>query len=106
MPRKLPKFLDADEKRQFTSVFNTRYDSGVKNLCMVRQMLEVGLRVSELCTLRVRDPNMSSMSETGRAARTEYCGSGRPGRPGGRQPRRRRSLPRTATELLDATIER
>ena len=60
MPRKLPKFLDADEKRQLTSVFNSRYDSGVKNLCMVRLMLEAGLRVSELCALRVRDLNMAT----------------------------------------------
>ena len=56
MPRKLPKFLDADEKRLLLAVFNLRYESGLKNLCMVRVMLEAGLRVSELCALRVRDP--------------------------------------------------
>ncbi|HSG72075.1 MAG TPA: tyrosine-type recombinase/integrase [Planctomycetaceae bacterium] len=60
MPRKLPKFLDADEKQKLVSVFNTRYDSGLKNLCMVRVMLEAGLRVSELCALRVRDLNMAT----------------------------------------------
>ncbi len=60
MSRRLPKFLDADEKRLLLGVFNTRYESGLKNLCMVRFMIEAGLRVSELCALRVRDLNMAT----------------------------------------------
>jgi integrase/recombinase XerD len=60
MSRRLPKFLDTEEKRKLISVFNTRYDSGMKNLCMVRLMLETGLRVSELCALRVRELNMAT----------------------------------------------
>ena len=60
MPKKLPKFLDADERDALLAVFNLRYDAGLKNLCMVRVMLEAGLRVSEVCSLRTRDLNMAT----------------------------------------------
>ncbi|MGM0559118.1 MAG: hypothetical protein ACQEVA_22225 [Myxococcota bacterium] len=45
MTRSLPKVLDADESAALVDVFNLRYDSGLKNVCMVRLMLEAGLRV-------------------------------------------------------------
>lgn len=60
MSRKLPKVLDEDEAAALKGVFNTRYDSGVKNLCMVRLMLETGLRVSEVCNLQPGDLNMTT----------------------------------------------
>ena len=60
MGRNLPKVLDADEQTALVDVFNTRYDSGVKNRAMVRLMLEAGLRVSEVTALRTGDVNMMS----------------------------------------------
>lgn len=60
MSRDIPKVLDDDEQAALVDVFNTRYDSGVKNKAMVRLMLECGLRVSEVCNLRTTDVNMNS----------------------------------------------
>jgi len=45
-------------------VFNLRYDAGVKNRAMVRMMLAVGLRVSEVCQLRRADIDMNACSVT------------------------------------------
>ena len=58
--KKLPRVLAADERDDLLAVFNTRYISGLKNLCMARVMIEAGLRVSEVCDLRPRDLNMHS----------------------------------------------
>lgn len=60
MARSIPKVLDDDEKRQLVAVFNTRYDSGLKNRCMARLMLEAGVRVSEVAALRIGDINMAT----------------------------------------------
>lgn len=60
MGRKLPKVLEEHEAQSLKEMFNTRYDSGLKNLCMVRLMLEAGLRVSEVCKLRPRHLDMMS----------------------------------------------
>ena len=60
MSRDIPKVLDSDESAALVDVFNTRYDSGVKNKAMVRLMLECGLRVSEVCNLRTSDLDMNS----------------------------------------------
>jgi len=60
MGRDLPEVLDDDEQDALVDVFNTRYDSGVKNRVMVRLMLETGLRVSELCDLRRTDVDLET----------------------------------------------
>ena len=60
MTRSLPKVLDSDESTALVDVFNPRYDSGLKNLCMVRLMLEAGLRVSEVVGLEFDDLNMTT----------------------------------------------
>ena len=60
MARSIPKVLDADEAADLVDVFNTRYDSGVKNRAIVRLMLEAGLRVSEVTSLRTGDLNMTT----------------------------------------------
>lgn len=57
MTRSLPKVLDVDESAALVDVFNPRYDSGLKNVCMVRLMLEAGLRVSEVVGLELDDLN-------------------------------------------------
>lgn len=60
MSRDIPKVLDETETADLIDVFNTRYDSGVKNRAMVRLMLEAGLRVSEVCNLRAADVDMNA----------------------------------------------
>jgi integrase len=50
--------LDDDEADALIVVFNTRYDSGLKNSSMVQLMLECGLRVSEVSDLRRDDVDM------------------------------------------------
>ena len=50
--KKLPKILSAEEQERFLAQFNTRYPSPHRNLCMVRLMLEAGLRVGEVVALR------------------------------------------------------
>ena len=59
-PRRLPKVLSADEQAAFLSRFNTRYPSPHRNLCMVRLMLEAGLRVGEAVALRPQHLDMTT----------------------------------------------
>ena len=51
-PRRLPKVLSAAETASVLAQFNTRYPTPLRNLCMVRTMLEAGLRVGEAVALR------------------------------------------------------
>jgi integrase/recombinase XerD len=64
MARKLPKVLESHEQAALLGAFNTRYDSALKNLCMVRLMMEAGLRVSEVCNLKPRNLEMMSCKLT------------------------------------------
>jgi len=56
--RKLPKVLAEDERGRLLAQFNTRYASPLRNLCMVRVMLEAGLRAGEVVALRPEHLNM------------------------------------------------
>lgn len=51
-PRRLPKVLSADEQARLLRQFNRRYSSPLRNLCLVRLMIEAGLRVSEAVSVR------------------------------------------------------
>lgn len=51
-PNKLPKVLSEEEQERFLAEFNTRYVTPHRNLCLVRLMLEAGLRVGEAVALR------------------------------------------------------
>ena len=51
-PRRLPKVLSAAETASVLDQFNTRYPTPLRNLCVVRTMLEAGLRVGEVVALR------------------------------------------------------
>lgn len=51
-PKRLPKVLTADEQRALVAQPNPRYASGLRNRCLIRIGLEVGLRASELTHLR------------------------------------------------------
>lgn len=57
-PRKLPKVLTANEQKALLAQCNTRYKSPHRNLCMLRLMLEAGLRVGEVVALRPEHINM------------------------------------------------
>lgn len=52
MGRKLPKVLSPDEQRRLLSQFTYRYDSSLRNACIVRIMLDTGLRAGEVVALR------------------------------------------------------
>ena len=52
MDRKLPKVLSPDEQERLLDQFNVRYDSGLRNKCVVRVMLDAGLRAGEIVALQ------------------------------------------------------
>lgn len=60
MARKIPVVLDDDERRALLAVPNTRYPTGLRNLCMMRVMLNQGLRVGEVASLKVKDINWTT----------------------------------------------
>jgi len=60
MPKSLPNILTPEEQSHFLGQFNTRYATPHRNLCMVRIMLEAGLRVSEVIHLRPHDLDRNS----------------------------------------------
>lgn len=59
-PRKLPRVLEDEHRLALLKQFNTRYPSGLKNLCMATLMLDAGLRVSEVTGLQPSHLNMTS----------------------------------------------
>lgn len=58
--KKLPKVLTKEEQEHFLEQFNTRYPTPHRNLCMVRLMLEAGLRVGEVVALKPEHLDMTS----------------------------------------------
>lgn len=60
MSRDIPKILTDEEAEALLDALNCRYDSGLKNTCMFRLMLEAGLRVSEVAELRRHDVDMTA----------------------------------------------
>lgn len=57
-PRKLPKALTENEQEVLLARCNTRYQSPHRNLCMLRLMLETGLRAGEVVALKPEHLNM------------------------------------------------
>ena len=51
-PRRLPKVLSPDEQARLVAQFAVRYPTPHRNLCLVRIMLEAGLRVGEAVALK------------------------------------------------------
>ena len=72
MARKLPKVLSEEERIAFLSSLNKRYASPHRNLCMLRLMLEAGLRAGEVVALRPEHLDMTTcrllVREIGRAS--------------------------------------
>jgi len=51
-PKRLPKVLTPEEQRALVAQPNPRYLSGLRNRCLLRVMLEAGLRAGEVVALR------------------------------------------------------
>src|SRR5687768_9190042 len=58
--RKLPRVLTDDERAALLAQCNKRYASPHRNLCMLRVMLEAGLRANEVLALQPAHLNMTS----------------------------------------------
>ena len=50
--KRLPKVLSEEEQARMLACFNTRYMTPHRNLCLVRLMLEAGIRVGEAVALK------------------------------------------------------
>ena len=59
-PRRLPKVLSGAETASMLAQFNTRYPTPLRNLCLVRTMLEAGLRVGEGVALKCEHLDMTT----------------------------------------------
>ena len=53
--RKLPDVLTKEEQELILKSFNHRYPTAFRNYCMIRLMLDCGLRVSEVLDLKTSD---------------------------------------------------
>lgn len=60
MSGKLPKVLADDERQALLAQLNTRYPTPHRNLCMLRLMLEAGLRAGEVVALRPEHLDMQT----------------------------------------------
>lgn len=60
MARPLPKVLTSEEQDALLSQLNTRYPSPHRNLCMLRLMLETGLRSGEVVSLQPEHLDMTT----------------------------------------------
>lgn len=49
---KLPKVLTQAEQERLLEQFNTRYPSSHRNLCIIRTILDAGLRAGEIVAVR------------------------------------------------------
>jgi len=59
MGRKLPeKILSDDEEKRILNQFNKRYPTGLRNYCMFKMMMYLGLRVSEVINLEKEHVDM------------------------------------------------
>jgi site-specific recombinase XerD len=58
--KKLPKILTDEEQKRMLEQINTRYPTPHRNLCMIRLMLDAGLRVGEVVALRPEHVNMQT----------------------------------------------
>lgn len=58
--RSLPKVLSDAERQSLLGQFNTRYPSSHRNLCMIRVMLDAGLRAGEVVAVRPEHLDMTT----------------------------------------------
>lgn len=56
----LPEVLNDDERQRLLKQPNRRYRSGLRNHCMMRLMINLGLRCSEVLNIELRDVDLTS----------------------------------------------
>ncbi len=61
-PRKLPVILNFEEQRALLAQPNPKAPTGLRNLCMIKLMLDAGLRLSEVISLRPQDIDFENSS--------------------------------------------
>jgi site-specific recombinase XerD len=75
--RKLPAILSWEEQESLLNQPNPKAPTGLRNLCIMKLMLDAGLRLSEVINLRPADVNFESGSlniqEIGLKSNA-YCG--------------------------------
>lgn len=59
-PLRIPEVLTAEELKALLAQPNKRYPTGLRNLCMLRLMADLGLRSSEVLDLKVDDIDWNS----------------------------------------------
>lgn len=57
--KKLPVILEPEEVEKLLSIPDKRYLSGIRNKAVLFLMVNMGLRVSEVCNLKPRDINLT-----------------------------------------------
>ena len=60
--RKLPVILDREEQEALLNQPNPKAPTGLRNLCIMKMMLDAGLRLSEVINLRPKDINFKTGS--------------------------------------------
>jgi integrase/recombinase XerD len=58
MPKRLPEVLTRDEARLLLRMPNPRYPTGARDLCMIKLMLNSGLRAAEVLNLAWQDVDL------------------------------------------------
>ena len=58
MPKRLPEVLTRDEAQTLLGMPNRRYPTGYRDLCMIKLMLNSGLRASEVLNLTWQDVDL------------------------------------------------
>ena len=58
--RTIPEVLTGDEQAALLAQPGRRYPTGLRNYCILRMMLNAGLRNSEVCDVRVGDLDLTS----------------------------------------------
>jgi integrase/recombinase XerD len=58
MPRRLPEVLTRDEAQRLLRMPNPRYPTGARDLCMLKLMLNSGLRAAEVLNLAWKDVDL------------------------------------------------
>jgi site-specific recombinase XerD len=58
--RKLPTVLEPEEATRLIKIPNKRYATGLRNKAMLSIMLNMGLRLNEVCNLRPGDINLTN----------------------------------------------
>lgn len=59
-PKKIPVILTEDEQKALLEQPNPRYPTGLRNICMLRLMLNDGLRVGEVVAVKPEHLNLTS----------------------------------------------